>query len=97
MKVLILSVFLALILVRVSAQTQPQSRPALTIDGVKAMIAFPPESITARSLSGLVDAWYGLARAENCTEKESIDVAFAKLSDKVLWLADKISKDSEKK
>ena len=95
MKVFILSIALTLISVCASAQTQP--KPALTLSDVKAMIALPAESIAARSLSGLVDCWYGLARAENCTEQESVDVAFAKLSDKVLWLADGMSKESEKK
>ena len=95
MKVFILSIALTLISVCADAQTQP--KPALTLNDVKAMIAFPAESIAARSLSGLVDCWYGLARADNCTEQESVDVAFAKLSDKVLWLADRMSKESEKK
>jgi len=89
------SLFIFFALHSACASAQAHLQPPLTLSSVKAMIDFPVGSIPHRSLTGLVECWYAMARAENCTEAESAEVAFEKLSETVLSMAGRLANEKE--
>lgn len=58
----------------------------LTLDKIKDVIAFPPSSQIHRTLSSMVDCWYGIAKKEGKTEDEALNETLDKLGKQLLSL-----------
>lgn len=61
----------------------PTPKTPLTIDAVKALISFPKQSEIYKSLTGLCDVWYDMARQEGKTVEQAAEIALVKLGEKV--------------
>lgn len=55
----------------------------LTIENVKACIGFQKESEVYRSLSGLCDVWYSVAKQQGKTDEQAAEAALLSLGEKV--------------
>lgn len=55
----------------------------LTIEAVKSLVSFPKQSEIYRSLTGLCDLWYDMARHEGKTDEQAAEIALVKLGEKV--------------